>query len=125
MIDYQQFCGILPESEQKFDVQEITVQDLEEWQRAGKDFQLIDVREPHEYEIVNIGAELIPLKTVVDNADKFSTEKPVVVHCKMGARSATAIRNLKEKGVANGNLYNLKGGIIAYAKEVDKSLATY
>ena len=125
LIDYQQFCGILPEAEQKSEVQEISVQDLDEWQKSGKDFQLIDVREPHEYEIVNIGAELIPLKTVVENADKFAKNKPVVVHCKMGGRSANAIKALKDNGVANGNLYNLKGGITAYAKEVDTSLATY
>lgn len=123
LIDYQQFCGITPNDAPE--VQEITVQELKSWQESGKDFQIIDVREPHEYNIVNIGAELIPLGTVVEQADKFDKQRPVVVHCKMGGRSAKAIKALKEAGVANGNFYNLKGGITAYAKEIDKTLATY
>ncbi len=123
MIDYQQFCGIFPEKEEE-KVSEISVQELKEWLDAGKDFQLIDVREPHEYEIVNLSAELIPLNSVVQNKDKFDKNKPVVVHCKMGGRSAKAIKALQENG-GYENLINLKGGILAYAKEIDTELATY
>jgi adenylyltransferase/sulfurtransferase len=90
---------------------------------AKEDFQLIDVREKHEYDFVNLGAELIPLNTVLDNVHKFSKEKQVIVHCKGGVRSAKAIQVLEEKGFTN--LYNLKGGIVAYAKEVDESLPVY
>jgi adenylyltransferase/sulfurtransferase len=82
------------------------------------------VREPYEYDIVNIGAELIPLATVADNAGKIDTDKKVVLHCKMGGRSANAIRELEEK-FGFKNLYNLKGGIIAYIDEVQPELTKY
>ncbi len=121
LIDYQQFCGILPQEENTLN--EINVKELKAWLDSGKDFQLIDVREPHEYDIVNIGAELIPLSTVANQTDKISKVKPVVVHCKMGGRSAKAIEQLKAKGYSN--LINLKGGVLAYAKEIDTSLKTY
>jgi molybdopterin/thiamine biosynthesis adenylyltransferase/rhodanese-related sulfurtransferase len=121
LVDYQQFCGIFPVDESTLN--EIDVHELKSWMDSGKDFQLIDVREPHEYDIVNLGAELIPLSTVVNHLDKISKDKPVVVHCKMGGRSAKAIEQLKAKGF--DNLINLKGGVIAYAKEIDRSLTTY
>lgn len=122
LIDYQQFCGIVPEQKQE-GLKEITVQELKQKFDNKEDFQLIDVREQHEYDFVNLGGELIPLSTVLDNADRFSRDKPVVVHCKGGVRSAKAIQALEEKGFTN--LYNLKGGIVAYAKEVDESLPVY
>ena len=90
---------------------------------SKEDFQLIDVREKHEYDFVNLGAELIPLNSVLDNVEKFSRDKQVIIHCKGGVRSAKAIQALEEKGFIN--LYNLKGGIVAYAKEVDESLPVY
>ena len=122
LIDYQQFCGIVPDVINE-KVKEITVQELKQKMDAKEDFQLIDVREKHEYDFVNLGAELIPLNTVLDNVHKFSKEKQVIVHCKGGVRSAKAIQALEEKGFTN--LYNLKGGIVAYAKEVDESLPVY
>jgi adenylyltransferase/sulfurtransferase len=125
LIDYEQFCGMGLGQEESGAVQEITVHELRQWLDEGREFQLIDVREQHEYDIVNLGAELIPLGTVTDKAHLIAQDKPVVVHCKMGSRSAKAIIALKEKGLGNGNLYNLKGGVIAYAKEVDDSLQTY
>ncbi len=72
---------------------------------------------------MNIGGELIPLNTILQHRDKIAKDKPVVVHCKGGVRSAKAIRALEEAGF--DNLYNLKGGIVAYAKEVDQSLPVY
>ncbi len=78
--------------------------------------QVIDVREPDEYAEVNIGADLIPLGTVVANAGKIDKNKKVVVHCKLGGRSAKAIRELEEK-FGFENLYNLKGGITAYLQQ--------
>jgi molybdopterin/thiamine biosynthesis adenylyltransferase/rhodanese-related sulfurtransferase len=122
LIDYQQFCGIVPDVINE-KVKEITVQELKLKMDAKEDFQLIDVREKHEYDFVNLGAELIPLNTVLDNVEKFSRDKQVIVHCKGGVRSAKAIQALEEKGF--NNLYNLKGGIVAYAKEVDESLPVY
>jgi sulfur-carrier protein adenylyltransferase/sulfurtransferase len=82
------------------------------------------VREQHEYDIVNIGAELIPLATVANNADRISRDVKVVIHCKMGGRSAKAVRELEEK-YGFTNLYNLKGGILRYIDEVQPELTKY
>ena len=121
LIDYEQFCGV---KAVETPVKEITPAALYELQVKGEHFQLIDVREPYEYDIVNIGAELIPLATVVEQADKISKDQPVIVHCKMGGRSAKAIRELEEK-FGFTNLYNLKGGILAYINEVKPELTKY
>jgi adenylyltransferase/sulfurtransferase len=121
LIDYEQFCGV---KAVETSVKEITPAALYELQVKGEPFQLIDVREPYEYDIVNIGAELMPLVSVAEQADKISKDQPVIVHCKMGGRSAKAIRELEEKFGFN-NLYNLKGGIIAYIDEVKPELTKY
>src|SRR5687767_4549765 len=118
LIDYEQFCGLkVPES----DIKEISVQEVYDWQVRGEDFQFIDVREPHEYDIVKLGAELMPLGNISKFADKIDRNKKVVVHCKTGGRSAKAIRELEEKFGFN-NLYNLKGGIFEWIDEVDPEL---
>lgn len=121
LIDYEQFCGTKAVERS---VKEITAKDLYDWQVKGADFQLIDVREPHEYEIVNIGAELIPLASILEHAETISRTKKVVIHCKMGGRSAKAIREL-EDAFGFKNLYNLKGGILAYVDEIQPALAKY
>ena len=90
----------------------------------GRDFQLIDVREPYEYDIVNIGADLLPLSSILDQSDKIASDKKVVVHCKMGGRSKKAIMELEEKYGFN-NLYNLKGGVIEYIATYDPEASTY
>jgi molybdopterin/thiamine biosynthesis adenylyltransferase/rhodanese-related sulfurtransferase len=120
LIDYEQFCGI-PQEEKP--VKEITVQELKSMFDNNIDFQLIDVREKHEFDFVNLGGELIPLNSILDFKDKVDKNKPVVIHCKGGVRSAKAIRALEEYGFEN--LLNLKGGIVAYAKEIDKNLPVY
>lgn len=102
----------------------LSVQDLQEWKEQGKDFQLIDVREPSEYQVAEIGGELIPLATIPQHIDKISRDKPVVVHCRSGKRSANAIAYL-EANHGFTNLYNLEGGIIAWAQEIDPSLPQY
>lgn len=122
LIDYEQFCGLKTPDETV--LKEITVNELYEWQTQGRDFQLVDVREPHEYEIVNLGAELIPLATVAAHADRLARDKKVVIHCKMGGRSAKAIRELQEK-FGFDNLYNLKGGILAWVEHIQPELAKY
>lgn len=123
LIDYDQFCNVAA-IDSEVSLQEITVQELDVWKHQRLDFQLIDVRETHEYAIVNLGGELIPLASIAENADRISVNRKVVVHCKGGKRSAEAIQ-LLEKRFGFRNLYNLKGGILAYAKEVDPTLATY
>lgn len=125
LIDYDQFCGISPANAPS-DVDDITVQELNDWLRDGKPVQLIDVREPHEWDIVRIeGSRLIPLNTVPGHAAELAKDRPVVMICKSGIRSANAIRTLRERGLANGHLLNLKGGVIAWAKEIDRSLTVY
>lgn len=122
LIDYDQFCNV--KSVEQQDVKEITAKDLYEWQVRGDEFQLIDVREPHEYEIVNIGGKLIPLATIAAHADEINRDKKVVIHCKMGGRSAKAIRELQDE-FGFQNLYNLKGGILAYIDEFQPALTRY
>jgi adenylyltransferase/sulfurtransferase len=125
LIDYEQFCGINPEPEEATaDFNEITPQELASWQDRGEDYKLIDVREPHEYEIANLNGELIPVGQVEEHTDQIPTDKKVVVHCRSGKRSGDAIKKLQDQ-YGYRNLYNLKGGILAYAEEVDNSLATY
>jgi sulfur-carrier protein adenylyltransferase/sulfurtransferase len=110
LIDYEQFCGMKAVEKP---IKEISVNEFNEWKNNGDDIQVIDVREPSEYGDVNIGGTLIPLATIGENARKIDRNKKVVVHCKLGGRSAKAIRELEEKHGFT-NLYNLKGGINAY-----------
>jgi adenylyltransferase/sulfurtransferase len=102
-------------------MKEITVQELKKMQESKEDFQLIDVREPNEYNAANLGGELIPLNAVPQNVGKFSKDKKVVVYCRSGKRSENAIRFL-EGNFGFQNLYNLKGGILAWKNEIDNSL---
>ena len=104
-------------------MQEITVQELKSMMDTHEDFQLIDVREEHEFEICQIGGLLLPMGEVSDHLDKIRKDTKVVVHCRSGKRSATVIHMLEESGFKN--LYNLKGGILAWAQEIDPSLSTY
>lgn len=101
-------------------MKEITVEELKNMQDKSEDFQLIDVREQSEYDAANLGGMLIPLKTVPAKKDEISKDKKVVVHCRSGKRSANAIQYLEQFGY--DNLYNLKGGILAYRDEIDDSL---
>ena len=122
LIDYEQFCGMRAVEEKP--VKEISAKDLYEWQVKGRKFKLIDVREPSEYKIVQIGGELIPLGTIAEHADKIPRDIAVVVHCKAGIRSLKAIHELEEK-FGFKNLYNLKGGVLAYIDQVQPELTKY
>jgi len=105
-------------------VKEITVQELKELQDSGADFQLIDVREQNEFDFANLGGELIPLGSVPQSVEKFDKVKQVVVHCRSGKRSGDAIHFL-EQNHGFENLYNLKGGILAWSDEIDPSVPKY
>lgn len=105
-------------------MKEISVQELKQLMDSKADFHLIDVREPHEVDICEIGGELIPMHDVPHNLDKISKDKQVVVHCRSGGRSGQIIQFL-EKNHGFTNLYNLKGGILAWAREIDTSMPTY
>jgi adenylyltransferase/sulfurtransferase len=129
LIDYDEFCGISPEKNESlktkpFNMKEITVQELKALKDSGADFQLIDVREPHEYDICNLAGELIPQGEIPSNVERIAKDKQVVVHCRSGARSGNMV-NWLEKNHGFTNLYNLKGGILAWAKEIDTSMPTY
>ena len=102
---------------------EITVEQLAELRASGEPFTLVDVREPHEYQIANLGGVLIPLSQIEARASEVPREGRVVVHCKMGGRSAQAIEYLR--GLGYTNLENLTGGINAWATKIDKSMPTY
>src|SRR3569833_2846132 len=104
-------------------MKEISVQELKEMMDKGEDFQLIDVREEFEYEVSNLGGLLIPLGGILIEADKVSKDKPVVVQCRSGKRSAAAIMQLEQQGYTN--LYNLTGGILAWANEIDPNMNVY
>jgi len=104
-------------------MKEISVQELKEKKDNGEDFQLIDVREDFEYEMSNLGGTLIPLGGILIEADKIDKKKPVVVMCRSGKRSAAAIMQLEQQGFTN--LLNLKGGILAWAAEIDPTINVY
>ena len=104
-------------------MKEKTVAELKQMMDNKEDFQLIDVREPHEFEISNLNGLLIPMGEVPDNIDKIARDKPVIIHCRSGARSASVCSYLEQNQGFN-NVYNLKGGILAWAHQIDPSMPT-
>ncbi|HEX5540606.1 MAG TPA: adenylyltransferase/sulfurtransferase MoeZ [Micromonospora sp.] len=127
MEDYEDFCGaVSPEAEAAAVDATITALELKEWQDAGKDLFLVDVREPAEYEIVQIpGATLIPKGDIVSGAalSRFPQDRQVVLHCKSGVRSAEALAALKAAGFSNA--VHVQGGVLSWIKQIDPSLPTY
>lgn len=105
-------------------MKEVTVQELKRMRDNNEAHQLIDVREPHEAEIAAIDGQLIPMGEILQHVDEIAKDKPVIIHCRSGARSASVVQAL-EKQHGFTNLYNLKGGILAWAREIDPSLPTY
>ncbi|PRY16277.1 rhodanese-related sulfurtransferase [Pontibacter ummariensis] len=103
---------------------EITAQELKGRLASGSTMQLVDVREPVEFEICNLGGELIPLGELTKQASRIRRDVPVVVVCHHGFRSAQAINYLTQR-LGYDNLLNLKGGIHAWATEVDPTMPTY
>lgn len=99
----------------------ITVKELKKKMDAGDDIQVIDIREDWEVEAANFGAQHIPMGELPNQLDKIAKDKPVVLHCRSGARSGRMVEFL-EKNHDFDNLYNLTGGIKAWAAEIDPSL---
>ncbi len=128
LVDYAAFCGVgedLSTPVGAAALAEITVTELKRRFDAGEPVQLVDVREPHESAIAAIpGAKLVPLNEFVARAAELDPTRETIVHCKGGTRSAKAIAALKAAGFT-GRLVNLKGGIVAWAREVDTSVPTY
>ena len=110
-------------TEQRTTVKEITVQELKSLFDDKKVFQLIDVREKFERDIANIGGTLIPLGKINFHLVEIEKDKQVVIYCRSGRRSAEAVK-LLEQAMGHTKLYNLKGGILAWAAEIDKSVST-
>jgi adenylyltransferase/sulfurtransferase len=121
LIDYDEYCGL---KKSLNTMKEVTVQELKKLIDAKTDFQLIDVREPHEWDICHLNGELIPQAEIPQNVDRISKTKQVVIHCRSGARSGNMVQWL-EKNHGFTNLYNLKGGIKAWAAEIDPTMPTY
>ena len=105
-------------------MKEVTVQELKSLKDSNADFQLIDVREPHEFEEGNIGGELIPMAEVPTSIGRIEKEKQVIIHCRSGGRSGNIVQWL-EKNHGFTNLYNLKGGIRAWAQEIDPEVSVH
>ena len=132
LIDYDQFCGItqpavvaaasgaLPAD------LEVSVEQLKDIQTSGRPLYLLDVREPHEFQICRIpGSTLIPLGQLPARAAELPTgagAPEIIVHCRSGVRSAKAVRQLQERGIASRNL---KGGILAWIDRIDPTLPKY
>ncbi len=127
LIDYEQFCGITPQhaAPPEPKLEEITATELNARRLRGDRMQIIDVREPHEFDIAKIpGTKLIPLNHVVTRMNEIDQEVETIVHCKGGVRSAKAIQALKRAGFS-GRLINLKGGITAWSEDVDPRVPKY
>ena len=108
LVDYDLFCGI-PKTAS---IQGISAFEFRKWEMEGRKFQLVDVREAAEYALDHLGGKLIPLGVVANETHLIARDRPVVVHCQSGNRSAKAIEILMEQGFSN--LYNLEGGIVAF-----------
>jgi adenylyltransferase/sulfurtransferase len=127
LIDYDAFCGVVSDDAQQAAVgSTITPRELKDKFDRGDNFALIDVREPHEFEIVKIpGAILIPKDEILSGAalSKLPQDKPIVLHCKSGARSAEALAALHKAGFKDA--VHVGGGVLGWAREIDTSLPTY
>lgn len=124
LIDYNQFCGIRgEESSMSVKIPEIQVEELKRRLDAGDDIYVLDVREPHEYQICNIGGHLIPLGDLPKRVHELDSSREIVVHCKSGGRSAKAVEFLRKSGFKRAS--NLTGGILAWATKIDPSLPKY
>ncbi|HEX6444973.1 MAG TPA: adenylyltransferase/sulfurtransferase MoeZ [Streptosporangiales bacterium] len=127
LIDYEAFCGVVSDEAQDAVLgSTISVKQLKEKFDRGDDFLLVDVREPHEYEIVQIpGSVLIPKDRIMSGEAlaELPQDKPIVLHCKTGGRSAEALAALKQAGFADAT--HVQGGVTAWAQQIDTSLPTY
>ena len=104
-------------------MKEVTVQELKDMMDRNEEFQLIDVREPFEYEVSNLNGVNIPLAGVLIESDKISKDKPVIIQCRSGKRSAQAVMLLEQQGYTN--LANLQGGIVAWKDQINPDMEVY
>lgn len=102
---------------------DISVEDLARLRDEGADFVLVDVREPHEVEICELGGKVIPLGQIAGRVGELDKDAHVVVHCRSGGRSAKAVEFLRANGFENS--WNVNGGILAWIERIDSSLTPY
>jgi adenylyltransferase/sulfurtransferase len=125
LIDYNEFCGIRGEEAATPAVQvpEIEPRELKTRLDRGDNLFILDVREPHEYQICNLGGHLIPLGELPRRAHELDSSREIVAHCRSGKRSAEAVEFLRKAGFRK--IWNLKGGILAWSEQVDASVPKY
>jgi sulfur-carrier protein adenylyltransferase/sulfurtransferase len=124
LIDYNEFCGIRGEEKpMESGISEIQVEELKRRLDAGDDLFVLDVREPHEYQICNIGGHLIPLGDLPKRVSELDSSREIVAHCRSGVRSAKAVTFLQQAGFKK--VHNLAGGILAWADRVDPKMPKY
>jgi sulfur-carrier protein adenylyltransferase/sulfurtransferase len=124
LIDYEQFCGIRgAEAPAANDIPSITVEELKKKLDAKADVFVLDVREPHEYQICNLGGYLIPVGDLPKRVGELDANREIIAHCKMGGRSAKAVNFLRRSGFQK--VYNLTGGILAWADKIDPKMPKY
>src|SRR5436853_3453674 len=125
LIDYNQFCGIRGEESPAVsqNLPEISVEDLKKKLNNKEDIFVLDVREPHEYQICNIGGHLIPLGDLPKRVNELDSSREIVAHCRSGVRSAKAVGFLQQAGFKK--VHNLAGGILAWADRVDPKMPKY
>jgi sulfur-carrier protein adenylyltransferase/sulfurtransferase len=124
LIDYEEFCGLRGQEKPVSNgVPEISVEELKQRLDAKEDLVIVDVREPHEYQICNLNGVLIPLNDLPRRVHELDPSKEMVVHCRSGARSARAVGFLQQAGFAKAK--NLAGGILAWADRIDPKVPKY
>jgi sulfur-carrier protein adenylyltransferase/sulfurtransferase len=127
LIDYQHFCGIVPETKEdkaiKNGVPQLSVKELKKRIDAGEDVFILDVREPYEYQIAQIGGKLIPQNDVPQRLSEIPRDREIVVQCRSGARSQRIAELLKQSGYTQ--VVNLAGGILAWSDEIDPKVQKY
>jgi len=125
LIDYEQFCGITPQQDNGEEEQQyqITPEELKARLDRGEDVFILDVREPHEYQICNLRGYLIPVNELPKRVNELDSSREMVVHCKLGGRSKKAVEFLRQAGFRK--MKNLVGGVDAWAQRVDPSMPRY
>jgi adenylyltransferase/sulfurtransferase len=127
LIDYQHFCGIVPEAPEdksvKNGIPQITVKELKRRMDGGEDVYILDVREPYEYRIAQIGGKLIPQTDVPNRLAEIDRDREIIVQCRSGVRSQRIAEFLKQQGYPR--VVNLAGGILAWADEIDPKMQKY
>jgi len=124
LIDYHEFCGMRgEEGNREIEVPEIEPIELKRRLDAGEEIVILDVREPHEYQICDIGGYLIPLLELPQRIHEFDSSGTFVIHCRSGVRSAEAVDFMMKAGF--GKIFNLRGGILAWSDQADPTLPKY